>query len=73
MKIFFRSRLWIGALILVLVWGLGAGISRARPPDMDSENGSANLNLTDDQTQAFQELRNRFRQEMIQIRKKNGE
>ena len=70
MKIFFRSRLWIGALILVLVWGLGAGISRARPPDMDSENGSANLNLTDDQAQAFQELRNRFRQEMILIRKK---
>jgi hypothetical protein len=70
MKIFFPSRLWMGVVILVLVWGLGAGISRARPPDMDSENGSANLNLTDDQAQAFQDLRNRFRQEMIQIRKK---
>ena len=73
MKIFFHARLWIGALILILVCGLGVGSSRARPPDMDSENGSANLNLTDDQAQTFQELRNRFRQEMIQIRKKNGE
>jgi hypothetical protein len=70
LKTFFRSRLWIGALILVLVGALGAGISRARPPDMDSETGSANLKLTDDQAQAFQELRNRFRQDMIQIRKK---
>jgi hypothetical protein len=70
MKIFFRFRLWIGALILILVYGLGAGISSADPLDRDMESGSVNLNLTDDQAQAFQELRNRFRQEMIQIRKK---
>jgi hypothetical protein len=70
LKGFFQARLWIGALILVLVCGLGAGISPARPPDMDSESGADTLNLTDDQAQAFQELRNRFRQEMIQVRKK---
>ena len=69
-RVFFRARLWIGALILVLVFGLGVGLSLAGPPDRELESGSVNLNLTDDQTQAFQELRNRFRQELIQVRKK---
>ncbi len=57
-------------MILILVYGPGAGLSPAGPPDRDSENESLNLNLSDDQAQAFQELRNRFRQEMIQVRKK---
>jgi hypothetical protein len=70
LKIFFQARLWIGTLILVLVYGLGAGLSPAGPQDRESESGSVNLNLTDDQAQAFQELRNRFRQELIQVRKK---
>ena len=70
LRIFFRSRRWIGALILVLVYGLGAGLSPAGPPDRELESGSVNLNLTDDQAQAFQELRNSFRQELIQVRKK---
>ena len=59
-------------MILVLVYCLGAGISLAGPPDRELESGFVNLNLTDEQTQAFQELRNRFRQEMIQVRKKMG-
>jgi hypothetical protein len=70
LKIFLRSRLWTGALTLVLVYGLGVGLSLAGPRDREWESGVANLNLTDDQTQAFQDLRNRFRQELIQIRKK---
>ena len=70
LKVFFRSRPWIGALILILVYGLGVGLSRAGPPDREWESGSVNLNLTDDQAQAFQELRHRFRQELIQVRKK---
>jgi Heavy-metal resistance len=57
-------------VILVLVYGLGAGPSPAGPPDREVESGSAMLNLTDDQAQAFQELRTRFGQEMIQVRKK---
>ena len=69
-KVFFRSRRWIGALILVLVYSLGASLSPAGPPERELESGSVNLNLTDDQAQAFQELRNRFRQELIQVRKK---
>jgi hypothetical protein len=69
-KIFFRSRLWTGALILILVYGPGAGLSPAGPPDRDRDCGTLNLDLTVDQTQAFQELRIRFRQEMMQIRKK---
>ncbi len=67
-KVFFR--LWTGMLILFLISGPGAGISSAGPSDPDSEIGSLNLNLTDDQAQTIQELRNRFRQEMIQIRKR---
>ena len=70
MKVFFRFRLRIGALILILVYGQGAGLSLAGRPDRELESGSVNLNLTDDQAQAFQELRNRFSQEMIQVRKK---
>jgi len=70
LKIFFRFRPWIGALILLLVFGLGDGRSLAGPPSRDWENGTASLNLTDEQAQAFQELRHRFRQELIQIRKK---
>jgi hypothetical protein len=70
LKIFLRSRLGTGALILVLVYGLGAGLSPAGPVDRELESGSVMLNLTDDQAQAFQDLRNRFRQEMIQVRKK---
>jgi len=69
-KVFFRFRLRIGALILILVYGLGAGLSLAGRPDWEMENGSVNLNLTNEQAQAFQELRNRFSQEMIQFRKK---
>ena len=64
------DRLWIGMLILFLVYGLGAGLSPAGSQDRELESGSVNLNLTDDQAQAFQELRNRFRQELIQVRKK---
>jgi hypothetical protein len=59
-----------GVLILALVCGLGAGISPAGPPDRELEGEPKNLNLTDDQAQAFQELRIRFRQEMIQVQKK---
>jgi len=70
LKVFFHARLRIGALILILVYGQGAGLSLAGRPDRELESGSVNLNLTDDQAQAFQELRNRFSQEMIQVRKK---
>jgi hypothetical protein len=70
LKIFFRFRPWIGALFLLLVFGLGEGLLLAGPPSRDWENGTVSLNLTDEQAQAFQELRHRFRQELIQIRKK---
>ncbi len=56
--------------MLILVYGLGAGLSPAGPPDREWKSGSDKLNLTDDQAQTLLELRNRFRQEMIQVRKK---
>jgi hypothetical protein len=70
LKYCFHSRLWSGVLVLVLVFVLGSGLSRARPPDMDSESRLEKLELTADQVQAFEELRTRFRQELIQVRKK---
>jgi len=69
-KRFFHRRLWTGAVTLVLVYGLGAGLSPAGPPERELEGGSVMLNLTDEQARAFQDLRNKFRQEMIQVRKK---
>lgn len=70
MKYFFHARLGIELLILVLVLGLGSGFSRARPPDPDFETGAEKLNLDNEQVQAFEELRSRFRQEISQVRKK---
>ena len=70
LKVCFPFRLWPGALILILVCGLGAGLSSARPPDWEFEGGAENLNLDNEQIQAFQELRQRFRQELIQVRKR---
>jgi len=70
LQIDFYAPLWAGLLVLVLFFLLGSGLSRARPPDPDFESGAEKLNLDNEQVQALQELLTRFRQELMQVRKK---